>query len=99
PFEAPQTRRLDAGRSEGRQARPRASRCAVAGRIKGIVENNRSHDRTDHGLARHMAKAMAATAGSLRVGCLNGRARGACNHRAHWIRAAATGKRRKIMKK
>jgi hypothetical protein len=99
PVQCASTRRLDAGRSEGRQARPGTNWSAITGRIKGIIKNNRSDYRTDRRLIRYMAKTMAAMAWSLRVGRLNRRAGGGRDRHRYWSQVTATGKCREIMKK
>jgi hypothetical protein len=99
PVQCASTRRLDAGRSEGRQARPGTNWAAITGRIKGIIKNNRSDYRTDRRLIRYMAKTMTAMAGSLGVGRLNRRAGGGHDRHRYWSQVTATGKCREIMKK
>jgi hypothetical protein len=99
PVQCASARRLDAGRSEGRQARPGTNRSAITERNNGIFKNNRSDHRTDRRLIRYMAKTMTAMAGSLRVGRLNRRAGGGRHRHRYWSQLTATGKCRKIMKK
>ena len=76
-----------ARRSEGRQAGAGARDGTVTRWIEGIVEMDRGDDRSAYGLSGHVAKAMAADGGSLRIRCLNRRARGRRGRNGHWVGA------------
>ena len=85
------------GRKGGRPARERGAVLSRGGQRESSKTIG-SHDRSGNGLSGHVAKAMTADGGSLRVGWLNGRARGGCGRYGYRVGAGRSCKGGKIVK-